>query len=72
MFKERLNYDELRAKIKSGEIKPISNEEIRKKRQEINKKLMEIYKLIQNGSLSDAKKEAKDFLKTEKSFKSNI
>ncbi len=68
MFKERLNYDELRAKIKSGEIKPISNEEIRKKRQEINKKLMEIYKLIQNGSLSDAKKETIDFLKTEKSF----
>ena len=74
MSNERPNHEEIQAKIKNNEIKAMSNEEIRRKRQKINKKLILIHKLIQEGRFLDAENEAKDFIKTEKyfrSFKSN-
>ncbi len=67
---ERPNYEEILAKIKNGEIKAISNEEIRRKRQNLNKKLIFIHELIKEGRLSDAEKEANDIIKTKKCFKS--
>jgi ferredoxin-fold anticodon binding domain-containing protein len=47
-------------------IKVLSNEEIRKKREKLNSKLMAIHKLIQEGKFSEAEKEAKEIMKTKK------
>ncbi len=51
--------------------KVLSNEEIRKKREKLNRKLMLIQKLIQEGKFSQAKKEAEEIMQTKKLFKIN-
>ena len=52
-------------------IKALSNEEIKKKREKLNNKLMVIYKLIQEGKFLEAEKEAKKIIRTKNVFKSN-
>ena len=52
-------------------IKVLSNEEIRKKREKLNNKLMAIHKLIQEGKFSEAEREAKEIMQTKKLFNSN-
>ena len=55
--------------MENKKIKAMTNEEIRNKRKELNKKLNIIHKLIQEGRFSDAEREAKDIIKTGKSSK---
>ena len=52
-------------------IKVLSNEEIRKKREKLNSKLMAIHKLIQEGKFSEAEREAKEIMQTKKLFNFN-
>jgi len=52
-------------------IKVLSNEEIRKKREKLNNKLLVISNLIQEGKFSEAEKEAKEIMQTKKLFDSN-
>jgi len=56
-------------KIKNSKLKILSNEEIRLKRQAVNKNLLLIHKLIQEGKFSDAEKVANEMLKANKHVK---
>ena len=70
LAKEIQYYEEIKANLEKNKIKPMSNEEIKKKRMQINKKLTLIFELIQEGRFLDAEREAKDIIKIKKSFKS--
>ena len=60
------NYEDILDKIKNSKLKILSNEEIRLKRQAVNKNLLLIHKLIQEGKFSDAEKVAIEMLKANK------
>ncbi len=66
MSNKKPSRQEVRAKLNNGQVKPMSNEEIKRKRKEINKKILLIHELIQEGRFSEAEKIAKYIAKTEK------
>ena len=65
------NFKRINQRSFDVKIKVLSNEEIRKKREKLNNKLLVISNLIQEGKFSEAEKEAKEIMQTKKLFDSN-